>query len=83
MVATYTCVDVSNNPRSWGIGMHCCRTPDAARLFSSPSTMVTDLAILAMRLASDRSGGSSPRSIQARYLSLQSSARGTGFASMA
>jgi hypothetical protein len=63
--------------------MHCCRMPDAARLYSSPSTAVNDLAILAMRLASDRSGESSPRSIQARYLARQSYARGGGSVSMA
>jgi hypothetical protein len=43
--------------------------PEAARLYSTPSTRVKDLAILAMRLASDRSEGSSPWSIQAIYLS--------------
>jgi hypothetical protein len=37
--------------------------PDAARFYSSPSMMAKDLAILAMRLASDRSEGSSPRAI--------------------
>jgi hypothetical protein len=52
------------------------RTPDAARLYSSPSTRANDLAILAMRLASDRSDGSSPRSIQAMYLSRQSPSLG-------
>jgi hypothetical protein len=46
--------------RPWGMGMHHCRTPDAARLYSSLSMTVNYLAILAMRLASDRSGGSSP-----------------------
>jgi hypothetical protein len=40
-----------------------CRTPDAVRLYSSPPTRVNDLAIVAMRLASDRSEGSSPPSI--------------------
>jgi hypothetical protein len=49
-----------------------------ARLYSSPSTRVNDLAILAMRLALDRSEGSSPRPIQAMYLSRQSSMRGGG-----
>jgi hypothetical protein len=43
---------------------------------------VNDLAILAMRLASDRSEGSSPRSIQAMYLSRQSSTQGVGSVSM-
>jgi hypothetical protein len=65
------------------MGIHRCRTPDAARLYSSPSMRANDLAILVMRLASDRSGGSSHRSIQAMYLSRQSSARGTGYVSMA
>jgi hypothetical protein len=53
------------------MGTHRCRMPEAARLYSSPSTRANDLAILAMRLASDRSAGSSPRSIQAIYLSRQ------------
>jgi hypothetical protein len=52
-------------------------------LYSSPSTRVNDLAILAMRLVSDRSEGSSPRSIQAIYLSRQSPVLGTGSAYMA
>jgi hypothetical protein len=62
--------------RPWGMGMHRCRTPDAARLYSSPSITVKDLAFLAMCLASVRSEGSSPRSIQARYLACQSSVQG-------
>jgi hypothetical protein len=53
------------------------------RLYSSPSMRVKDLAILAMRLASDRSEGSSPRSIQAIYLSRQSTSLGAGSTSMA
>jgi hypothetical protein len=53
------------------------------RLYSSPLTRANDLSILAMRLASDRSGGISPRSIQAIYLSRQSSAQGTGSVLMA
>jgi hypothetical protein len=65
--------------------MHRCRTPDAGRgalvqlavdegeRFGHPS----------MRLASDRSEGSSPRFIQARYLACQSSVRGGGSVSMA
>jgi streptogramin lyase len=52
------------------------------RLYSSPSTRAKDLAILAMRLASDRSEGSSPRSIQAMYLSRQSTPLGAGSTSM-
>jgi hypothetical protein len=63
--------------------MHRCRTPDAARLYSSPSTRVNDLAVLAMHLAWDQSEGSSPRSIQVMYLSRQSSARRTGSVSKA
>jgi hypothetical protein len=63
--------------------MHRCKMPDAARLYSSPSMRVNDLAILAMRLASDRSEGSSPQSIQAWYLDCQSSAWGAGSVSMA
>jgi hypothetical protein len=69
--------------RPWGMGMHRCRTLDAARLYNSLSTMVNDLAILTMRLASDQSGESSPRSIQARYLALKYSVRGTDSISMA
>jgi hypothetical protein len=42
-----------------------------------------DLAILAMRLASGRSEGSSPRSIQEIYLSRPSTSLGTGSTSMA
>jgi hypothetical protein len=53
------------------------------RLYSSPPMRVNDLAILGMRLASDQSKGSSPRSIQAMYLSRKSSARRTGSVSMA
>jgi hypothetical protein len=64
--------------RPWGMGMHRYRTLDVVRLYSSPSTMVNDLAILVMHLASNRSGGSFPRSIQVRYLARQSSARGGG-----
>jgi hypothetical protein len=64
--------------RSWGMGMHRCRTPDAARLYNSLSITVNDLDFLAMRLAWVRSEGSSPRSIQARYLARQSSVRGGG-----
>jgi hypothetical protein len=52
------------------------------RLYSSPSTRANDLAILSMRLASNRSEGSSPRSIQAMYLSRQSPVLGTGSVSM-
>jgi hypothetical protein len=44
-------------------GYASLKTPDVARLYISPSTRVNDLAILAMRLASDQSEGSSPRSI--------------------
>jgi hypothetical protein len=76
VVATYARMDVSDELATMGMGMHHCRTPDAVRLYSSPSIVVNDLAILAMRLSSDRSRGSSPRSIQARYLARQSSARG-------
>jgi hypothetical protein len=65
------------------MGTHRCRTPDAARLYSSPSTRANDLAILAMRLASDRSEGSSPRSIQVMYLSRQSPSLRVGSISMA
>jgi hypothetical protein len=69
--------------RPWGMGMHRCRMPNATRLYSSPPITVNDLAFLAMRLAWVRSGGRSPRSIHARYLARQSSARGTGSVSMA
>jgi hypothetical protein len=60
----------------WGMGMHHCKTSDAARLYSSLLTTVNDLAILAMCLASDQSRGSSPRFIQAKYLARQSSVQG-------
>jgi hypothetical protein len=52
--------------------------PEAARLYSSPTMRAKDLAILAMRLASGRFEGSSPRAIQAMYLSRQSLSLGTG-----
>jgi hypothetical protein len=83
VVATHARVNVSKEFAPLGMGRHRCRTPDAARLYNSPSTRVNDLAILGMRLASDRFEGSSPRSIQAMYLSRQSSAQGTGSVSMA
>jgi hypothetical protein len=83
MVAAHARMDVAEELAPLGMGMHRYRTPDAARLYSSPSTMVNDLAILVMRLASDRSGGSSPQSIQVRYLACQSPARGAGSMSMA
>jgi hypothetical protein len=35
------------------MGMHRYKMPDAARLYNSSSIVVNDLAILAMRLASD------------------------------
>jgi hypothetical protein len=57
--------------------------PEAARLYSSPSTRAKDLAILAMRLAAARSAGSSPRAIQAMYLSRQSAWVGAGSMSIA
>jgi hypothetical protein len=83
VVATYARVDVSNKLVAVGDGMHHCRTPDVGCLYNSSSTMVNDLAILAMRLVSNRSGGSSSRSIQARYLARQSSVWGAGSVSMA
>jgi hypothetical protein len=83
VVVAYARVDVSKELASLRDGHACCRTPDVARLYSSPSMRVNDLAILAMCLASDRSEGSSPRSIQAMYLSRRSSARGTGSVFMA
>jgi hypothetical protein len=64
--------------RPWGMGTHRSKMPDEAHLYSSPSTRVNDLAILAMRLALDRSERSSLRSIQAMYLAHQSSSRGGG-----
>jgi hypothetical protein len=83
VVATHARVDVSDELGPWGMRMHRCKTLDAARLYSSPSMMVNDLAILAMRLASDRSGGSFPRSIQLRYLARQSSTLRVGSVSIA
>jgi uncharacterized membrane protein YgcG len=78
VVATHARMDVSEELTPLGDGYPPCKTLDATRLYSSPSMRVNDLAILAMRLASDRSEGSSPQSIQARYLARQSSARGGG-----
>jgi hypothetical protein len=63
VVAAYTRVYIPEELAPWGMGMHRCKMPDAARLYSSPSMRANDLAILAMRLASDRSEGSSPQSI--------------------
>jgi hypothetical protein len=56
VVAAHTRMDVSNKLATMGIGMHRCKMPDAAGLYSLSSTVVNDLAILAMCLASDRSG---------------------------
>jgi hypothetical protein len=78
VMATHAYVDVPDELPAMGKGMQGCRTPDAAQLYSSLSITVNDLAFLAMRLASVRSEGSSPRSIQVRYLLCQSSARGGG-----
>jgi hypothetical protein len=83
VMAAHTCVDVLDELPVVGMAMHRCRTPDAACLYSSPSTTVNDLAFLAMRLASVRSGGSSPRLIQVRYLLHQSSTWGAASVSMA
>jgi hypothetical protein len=63
VMAAYARVDVPDELTALGMRMHRCRTPDAMRLYSSPWMRVNDLAILAMGLASDRSGGSSPQSI--------------------
>jgi hypothetical protein len=76
MVAAHALMDVSKELTPLGMGTHRCKTPVAARLYSSPSTRVNDLAILAMRLASYRFEGSSLRSIQAMYLSHLSPAWG-------
>jgi hypothetical protein len=65
VVAAHARVDITEELVPLGMGMHCCKTPDAARLYSSSSARVSDLAILVMRLDSDRFEGSSPRSIQA------------------
>jgi hypothetical protein len=59
VVATHTCMDVPNELAAVGMGMHRYRTPDATCLYSSLSIVVNDLAILAMRLASESSVGSS------------------------
>jgi hypothetical protein len=76
VVATHARVDVSRELAPLVDGNARCKTPDAARLYSSLLTTVNDLAILAMCLASDRSRGSSPRFIQAKYLARQSSVQG-------
>jgi hypothetical protein len=60
MVAAHARVYMLEELAPLGMGTHRCRMPEAARLYSSLSTRVNDLAILAMRLASDRSEGSSP-----------------------
>jgi hypothetical protein len=83
MMAANARVYIPEELAPWGMGTHRCKMPEAARLYSSPSTRVKDLAILAMRLASDRSERSSPRSIQAIYLSRQSTSLGAGSTSMA
>jgi hypothetical protein len=83
VMATHAYVDVPDELPAMGKGMQGCRTPDAAQLYSSLSITVNDLAFLAMRLASVRPEGSSPRSIQVRYLLCQSSARGGASVSMA
>jgi hypothetical protein len=64
MVAAYACVYVPEELAPLGDGTRRCRMSEAAHLYSSPSTRVKDLAILAMCLASDWSEGSSPRSIE-------------------
>jgi hypothetical protein len=83
VVATHARVDVSNEFPTVGDGDAPLQAPDAARMYSSPPITVNDMAFLAIRLASVRSEGSSPRSIQARYLARQSSTRGVGSVSMA
>jgi hypothetical protein len=77
-MATDPSVDVPQELAPLGDGTLRCKMPEAARLYSSPSTRVKDLAILAMRLAAARSEGSSPRAIQATYLSRQSALTGAG-----
>jgi hypothetical protein len=69
VVAAHARVYVLEELAPLGDGHALCRMPEAARLYSSSSMRVNDLAILAMHLASDRSEGSSPRSVQAIYLS--------------
>jgi hypothetical protein len=82
VVAANARVNIPEELAPLGMGTHRCKMPEAARLYTSPSTRVKDLAILAMRLASDRSEGSSPWSIQAMYLSRQSASLGAGSTSM-
>jgi hypothetical protein len=82
VVAAHARVNVSKELAPLRNGYAPLKTPDAVHLYSSPSTRVNDLAILVMRLAPDRSVGSSPRSIQAMYLSRQSSAWGTSSVSI-
>src|SRR5690348_10795267 len=55
-----------------GIGMQRCRTPEGLRLYNSPSIMVNDLALRAIRRASVLSAGSLPRSIHSRIGTRQS-----------
>jgi hypothetical protein len=63
MMAADPGVDVPQELAPLGDGHAPCKMPEVARLYSSPSTRETDLAILAMRLAAARSVGSSPRAI--------------------
>jgi hypothetical protein len=78
VMATDSRVDVPQELAPLGMGTHRCRMPEAACLYSSLSTRAKDLAILAMRLASVRFEGSSPRAIQATYLLRQSALTGAG-----
>jgi hypothetical protein len=59
VVATHARMDFSEELAPLGMGMHRCKTLVAVHLYNSPSMRVNDLAILAMRLASDRTEGSS------------------------
>jgi hypothetical protein len=83
MVAAYARMYIPEELAPLGDRHASLQDADAAHLYSSSSTRVKDLAILAMRLASDRFEGSSPRSIQAIYLSRQSALLGAGSTSMA
>jgi hypothetical protein len=76
VVAAYARVYIPEELAPLGDGHASLQDAGVARLYSSPSMRVKDLAILAMLLASDRSEGTSPRSIQAMYLSRQSTSLG-------
>jgi hypothetical protein len=83
VVATHARMNVSNELTTVGDGDAPLQDTRGSALVQLALIAANDLSFLAMRLASNRSEGSSPRSIQERYLARQSSAWGTGSVSMA